>query len=46
MINFRKMTSKDRSAIYEILQQTDMFTLPEINVAMELIDIYLFNKEQ
>jgi ribosomal protein S18 acetylase RimI-like enzyme len=46
MINFRKMTSKDRPAIYEILQQTDMFTMPEINVAMELIDIYLFNKEQ
>ncbi|MBN2364672.1 MAG: N-acetyltransferase [Calditrichaeota bacterium] len=46
MLQMRKMIPKDRAAIYEILQQTDMFTLPEIKVAMELIDIYLFNKDQ
>jgi len=46
MINIRKMTPPHRAAIYEILQQSDMFTLPEINVAMELIDVYLFNKDQ
>ncbi len=46
MISIRKMLPQDRSAIYEILQQTDMFTMPEISVAMELIDAFLFNKEQ
>ena len=46
MTQFRKMISKDRASVYEILQQTDMFTPPEIIVAMELIDIYLFNKDQ
>lgn len=46
MINFRKMLPGDRAAIYEILQQTDMFNQPEIDVAMELIDTFLFNKEQ
>jgi ribosomal protein S18 acetylase RimI-like enzyme len=46
MISIRKMLPQDRSAIYEILQQTDMFTMPEISVAMDLIDAFLFNKEQ
>ncbi len=46
MVRFRQMRPKDRAEIYEILQQTDMFTMPEINVAMELIDVYLFNKDQ
>ncbi len=46
MTKIRKMKPADRGPIYEILQQTDMFTLPEINVAMELLDAYLFNKEQ
>ncbi|MEJ2635306.1 MAG: GNAT family N-acetyltransferase [Calditrichia bacterium] len=46
MIKFRKLLPEDRGAIYEILQQTDMFTMAEVNVAMELIDVYLFNKEQ
>jgi len=40
------MLPRDRSAIYEILQQTDMFTLDEISVAMELVDIFLFSAEQ
>ncbi|MFZ0389995.1 MAG: GNAT family N-acetyltransferase, partial [Calditrichia bacterium] len=46
MINIREMLPRDRSPVYEILQQTDMFTPPEVGVAMELIDTYLFNKEQ
>ncbi|MBC7186551.1 MAG: GNAT family N-acetyltransferase [Calditrichaeota bacterium] len=46
MITIRKLQPEDRAAVYEILQQTDMFTMAEVNVAMELIDTYLFNKEQ
>jgi len=46
MIKVRPMLPKDRQPIYNILQETNMFTLAEINVAMELIDIYLFNNEQ
>ncbi len=46
MLNILKMTPPHRAVVYEILQQSDMFTLPEINVAMELIDVYLFNKDQ
>jgi ribosomal protein S18 acetylase RimI-like enzyme len=46
MVNILKMMPPHRAVIYEILQQSDMFTLPEINVAMELIDVYLFNKDQ
>ncbi|MCR4438979.1 MAG: GNAT family N-acetyltransferase [bacterium] len=46
MITIRKLGPEDRAAVYEILQQTDMFTMAEVNVAMELIDTYLFNKDQ
>jgi len=46
MIMIRKMLSKDRESIYEMLQQTDMFTSSEIEVAMELVDVFLFNKDQ
>ena len=46
MVKIKKMQPADRGPVYEILQQTDMFTLAEISVAMELIDIYLFNAEQ
>ncbi|MGD9899653.1 MAG: GNAT family N-acetyltransferase [Calditrichaceae bacterium] len=46
MINIRKIESKDREPVYEILQQTDMFSPAEIDVAMELIDTVLFNKDQ
>ncbi|GAB4339201.1 MAG: hypothetical protein Kow0037_23950 [Calditrichia bacterium] len=46
MINIRKMRVEDRQSVYEILQHTEMFTPAEISVAMELIDIYLFNHEQ
>lgn len=46
MINIRKIESRDREPVYEILQQTDMFSPAEIDVAMELIDTVLFNKDQ
>jgi ribosomal protein S18 acetylase RimI-like enzyme len=40
MIKIRKMIPQDRGKIYEILQQTHMFTMGEVSVAMELIDTY------
>jgi ribosomal protein S18 acetylase RimI-like enzyme len=46
MVHIRKMIPEDRSVVYEMLMQTDMFTMAEVNVAVELIDIYLFNKDQ
>lgn len=46
MIEIRKMTPDDRAAVSRILEQTDMFTAAELDVALELIDIYLTNKEQ
>jgi len=46
MIKIRKMAIEDRTAIHHIIIQTNMFTDAEVNVAMELIDIYLNHKEQ
>jgi len=46
MIQIRKMIAEDRVAILRILEATDMFTPAELDVAMELVDIYLTNKEQ
>jgi len=46
MIRIIKMEPRHRGRAYEILQKTDMFTLAEISVAMELIDTFLFNEEQ
>lgn len=46
MISIRPLQHTDREVIYVILQQTDMFTPAEIDVAMELIDIFLFDKNQ
>ncbi|MBN2382881.1 GNAT family N-acetyltransferase [bacterium] len=46
MITITKMLPEHRSILFEMLQQTDMFTVAEIDVAMELIDTFLFNKEQ
>lgn len=46
MTRIRPMLPHDRQQVYNILQDTNRFTIEEINVAMELIDIYLFNKEQ
>ncbi len=38
--------AKDRDAINRILSNTDMFTKAEIEVAMELVDIFLTNQHQ
>jgi ribosomal protein S18 acetylase RimI-like enzyme len=46
MINIRKLKSKDRGVISAILKNTEMFTDQEIDVALELIDVYLNNKDQ
>lgn len=46
MVKIRAMIAEDRGAVLRILEATDMFTAAELNVALELIDIYLTNKEQ
>lgn len=46
MIKIRKMIAEDRAAISHLLEATGMFTPAELSVALELIDIYLTNKEQ
>lgn len=46
MIKIRKMLPADREGILCILKRTDMFTASEIDVAMELIDIFLNNSAQ
>lgn len=40
------MRSEDRETVYHIITQTKMFTQAEVTVAMELIDIFLTQKEQ
>ena len=42
----RKLTDSDRSALENILRQTDEFHEEEIDVALELIDEALNNDEQ
>lgn len=46
MLTIRKMTTTDRQAVQEILVQTGMFTAAELDVAMELIDIFLERQDQ
>ncbi len=46
MIQIRKMVAEDRATILRILEATDMFTPVELDVAMELVDIYLTNQKQ
>lgn len=46
MINFREMIAQDSDVIFDILKKTIMFTQAEIDVAMELIDIFLTQKAQ
>ncbi len=46
MVSIRKMISQDRDVILDIIENTNMFTQAEIDVAMELIDIFLIHKEQ
>jgi GNAT superfamily N-acetyltransferase len=42
----RKLENTDRQKIYDILVETNNFTDGEIKVAMELVDIYIGDKEQ
>ena len=46
MITIRNMAFDDRERVNQILTETDMFTEAEVDVAMELIDTFLNNKEQ
>ena len=46
MVKIRKMISQDRDVVFDIITKTNMFTQAEIDVAMELIDIFLTKKEQ
>jgi ribosomal protein S18 acetylase RimI-like enzyme len=42
----RKLEKQDRDVLKKILEDTNHFNEEEINVAMELIDVYLNNKSQ
>lgn len=42
----RKFLDKDRTQLLNLLAETQAFTTTEIEVAMELVDIYLTNKDQ
>lgn len=42
----RKFLEKDRTELINLLTETQAFTPAEIEVAMELVDIYLTNKNQ
>jgi ribosomal protein S18 acetylase RimI-like enzyme len=46
MVNLRRMNSRDRQDIYDILISTGFFTAAEMDVAMELIDTYLTKPDQ
>ncbi len=42
----RPMTEADKAPILDILDRTEMFTAEELDVALELIDAWLYRKEQ
>ena len=44
-MNIRPMTSKDKSAVMRILQNTPEFTPAEVVLADEVISDYLFNPQ-
>ncbi len=46
MVHIRKMKNEDRAILLNMLTETNMFTQAEIDVAMELIDIFLTNQKQ
>ncbi|MDD5764708.1 MAG: GNAT family N-acetyltransferase [Candidatus Marinimicrobia bacterium] len=46
MINIRSIKPEDRSVLLHIIEQTNMFSPAEVDVAMELIDVCLNQKEQ
>ena len=45
-MNIRALRREDRPHIEKVLRDTNMFTEAEVQVALELIDIYLNQKEQ
>lgn len=46
MINIRTLQAPDRAPIAALLRETGFFTGKEIDVALELIDVYLKDKNQ
>jgi len=46
MINIRSIKPEDRPVLLHIIEHTGMFSSEEVNVAMELIDVCLNQKEQ
>lgn len=46
MINIRPLKPEDRPVLLEIIEKTGMFTSAEVDVAMELIDVVLNQKNQ
>jgi len=46
MVSIRKMNVKDQEVLHDILKQTSVFTGVEVQIALNLIEIYLNNKEQ
>ncbi len=46
MVKLRAMNSKDRQQVHNILISTGFFTAAEIDVAMELVDIFLSQPKQ
>lgn len=46
LTTIRKMQPADRESVLSFIQATAMFTPAEVEVAMELIDIYLHNPQQ
>ena len=46
MVSIRKMNSKDQETLHDILKQTSVFTDIEVKIALNLMEIYLNNKEQ
>jgi ribosomal protein S18 acetylase RimI-like enzyme len=46
MIKMRKMISKDRESLYEMLQKSGVYSYHAIALAMDQLDSFLFDKEQ
>lgn len=46
MVSIRKMNSKDQEALHDILKKISVFTDVEVKIALNLMEIYLNNKEQ
>ena len=46
MVSIREMRPEDRSRVHEIIRGTGMFTEDEVQVAMELVDVYLNDPHQ